>query len=323
MKQVLLVACALAVSACTTTGDHHDHFEAVAHPPVMLSHLHALARQTNDARREALVAMLRSHGFEPELTEFPNAYPDRGDPRATGTNVSFTVGEGDREVIVGAHYDAVRLKDGTLAAGMVDNGASVIALVHVANELQAHAPLGFRVRFVFFDMEEIGLVGSHHLAQSLDPEQVLAMVNLDVNAYGNTVFYGATRHGHQPLYEAAEAACRDLERECIDFAQYPQSDYLSFEPFGIPNISLSVLPRMEAYQLWLAMNGGDRVGFADDFVPAVLRKIHSPGDTFEAVDPAAVIAACDVTLGLLHHLQHAEFPPREPEPEMPVQPAAN
>ena len=109
MKQALLVACALAASACTTTRDHHDHFEAVAHPPVMLSHLHALARQTNDARREALVAMLRSHGFEPELTEFPNAYPDRGDPRATGANVSFTVGEGDREVIVGAHYDGIEM----------------------------------------------------------------------------------------------------------------------------------------------------------------------------------------------------------------------
>ena len=324
MKRILLLtACVVGLAACSTTRDHHDHFEAVAHPPVMLSHLHALARPSNDARRNALVAMLRTHDFEPELIEFPNDSPGRGDDRTTGTNITFTVGEGEREVIVGAHYDAVRLPDGSLAEGMVDNGASVIALVHVAEELRGHArDLGFRVRFVFFDMEEIGLVGSRHFADSLDPENVVAMINLDVNAYGRTAFYGATRHGHRPLYEAADAACRDLKVECIDFAQYPPSDYLAFEQAGIPNVSLSVLPRMEAYQLWLAMNAGHNAGFVDDFVPAVLRRIHSHGDTFEAVEPEAVVVACDVTLGLLHHLQHVEFPPREPEPELETIPHA-
>ena len=319
MKRILLLsACAFALAACSTTGQHDDRYRGVDHPPVMLSHLHALARPDNDTRRNALVAMLRTHGFEPELISFPNTAPDRGDPRAEGVNVSFTVGEGEKEIIVGAHYDAVTLSDGTMSEGMVDNGASVIALVHVAEELREHSPdMKHRVRFVFFDMEEIGLVGSRHFASSLDPEQVVAMINLDVNAYGNIVFYGATRHGYQPLYGAVRAACVDLDNECVDFPNYPPSDYLSFEQAGIPNVSLSVLPRMETYQLWLAMNAGADAGFAEDFVPSVFRRIHSRGDTFESVDPNSVIIACDMVLGILHHINHLEGPMRVPEPEIP------
>ncbi len=308
-RTLLLAGCALLVGACSTTPrDHHDHYEGVAaHPPVMLSHLHAFAGSDNDERRTTLVAMLKSHGFEPELVEFPNDGNRDEDPRATGTNVSFTVGDGEKEIIVGAHYDTVRLPDGSFSQGMVDNAASVIALVHVAEELAAHGGSPHRVRFVFFDMEEIGLVGSRHLASTVDRENVLAMINLDVNAYGDVVFYGATQHRHDPMYDATRAACRDLERECVDFASYPPSDYLAFEEAGIPNLSISVLPRAEVYQLWLRMNRGDRSGLVEGFWPDAMHRIHSAGDRFESVQPEAVIAACDVVLGVIHHLAHVEF----------------
>ncbi len=318
----LSVGCALLLTACATTGDHggrhHDHYKAGDHPPVMMSHLHALDQPDNDARRDALVAMLRTHGFEPDTIEFDNPLPpEKGDPRRKGTNITFTVGEGEKEIIIGAHYDAVRLADGTMSQGMVDNGASVIALAHVAEELRAHGGSDHRVRFVFFDMEEIGLVGAFAYARTLDPESVLAMINLDVNAYGRTVFYGATRNGYAPLYEAMRAACNDLDQACIDFPSYPPSDYIAFERAGIPNISLSVLPRMEAYQLWLAMNAGDRAGFAPDFVPEVMRTIHSSGDTFEAVQAESIVIAVDTVLGLLHHLDHVDGPLRPAEPAVP------
>lgn len=324
IRSLLLAGCALAVAACSATPtDHHDHFQAVAHPPVMLSHLHAFAGADNDARRATLVAMLESHGFEPELVEFPNDGDRESDPRATGANVSFTVGDGEKEIIVGAHYDTVRLPDGSYSQGIVDNAASVIALVHVAEELIAHGGSPHRVRFVFFDMEEIGLVGSRHMARTIDPAKVLAMINLDVNAYGDVVFYGATQHGHAPLYDAMRASCRDLERECVPFPVYPPSDYLSFEEVGIPNVSISVLPRIEVYQLWLRMNGGKQSGLADGFWPNVMRNIHSAGDRFESVQPESVVAACDAVLGLIHHLEHVEFAPDAddmptPEAEHPL-----
>jgi hypothetical protein len=315
-RKLTLVGCALAMTACSTTPkDHHDHFQATAHPPVMLSHLHAFAGADNDARRATLVAMLESHGFEPELVEFPNEVDRKGDPRPTGTNVSFTVGDGEKEIIVGAHYDTVLLPDGSYSQGMVDNAASVIALVHVAEELAAHGDSPHKVRFVFFDMEEIGLVGSAHLARTLDPADVVAMINLDVNAYGDVVFYGATQHGHAPVYEAMRASCRDLDQDCVDFPSYPPSDYLSFEEAGIPNVSISVMPRAEVYQLWLRMNRGDRSGLAEGFWPESMHRIHSSGDRFESVQPEAVIAACDVVLGLIHHLAHVEFPATDADHE--------
>jgi len=43
--------------------------------------------------------------------------------RASRDSVTYSI-------VVGAHYDAVRLSDGTLSRGAVDNAASSVILVH-------------------------------------------------------------------------------------------------------------------------------------------------------------------------------------------------
>ena len=302
MRHALAVACTALLTACSSTPSPAPTVvHAVTVPSVMLSHLHALARPTNEARGVALLAMLEAHDFEPVLHEFPND-SDHDTGRKTGTNIEITVGDGAREIIVGAHYDAVRLADGSLAEGMVDNGASVIALVHVA-ELLRELGTEHKVRFVFFDMEELGLVGSRHFAASVDPERVIAMINLDVNAYGDTVFYGATANGHAPLYTALRDTCASLDRDCIGFDHYPPTDNISFQRAGIANISLSVAPRADVHQLWLLMNDG--AALREGFLPDVIKRIHSPADRFEAVEPAAIVAACDTLAGLVLAIDRA------------------
>ena len=71
----------------------------------------------------------------------------------------MTIGTGTESIVVGAHYDAVRLPDGTLSRGAVDNAASSVILVRLAEALRT-VDLPRQVKLIWFDMEELGLIGS-------------------------------------------------------------------------------------------------------------------------------------------------------------------
>ena len=67
-----------------------------------------------------------------------------------------------RPVLVGAHLDTVRL-----SPGADDNASGVAALLEIAR-LLGHSRRTPAVRLAFFDLEELGLVGSSALARQLD-----------------------------------------------------------------------------------------------------------------------------------------------------------
>jgi Peptidase family M28 len=46
------------------------------------------------------------------------------EPRSQGRNLVVSLGAGHEHIVIGAHYDAVRLSDGSLSHGAVDNAAS-------------------------------------------------------------------------------------------------------------------------------------------------------------------------------------------------------
>ena len=100
--------------------------------------------------------------------------------------------------MVGAHYDVVRLPDGTVVGGAVDNGAASVVLTRVAETLGRYG-LGHRVRVVLFDLEESGLLGSRAYVEAAEPDRIAAMVNVDVVVGDTTLMYGPTsRRGHPP-----------------------------------------------------------------------------------------------------------------------------
>lgn len=83
----------------------------------------------------------------------------------------------DQQVIIGAHYDGVR---GCDAAD--DNGSGVAGLLEAARIL---APDAHRRTLVVacWDVEELGLVGSHTHAYSVVPEDVVAVFNFEMIGY--------------------------------------------------------------------------------------------------------------------------------------------
>lgn len=256
---------------------------------------------TNAQRLEAVQAILRERGLKFELQAVPNTHT-RGDSRTEGQNVIVTVGEGSGPIVVGAHFDAAALQGGKLSGGMVDNAGSVAVLAHMATEVRKR-PLRHRVQFVFFDLEEVGLVGSRHFVNSPLIDGALAMINMDTLHGADTLIYGPASHsGNDVLYRALARICASAALSCLEFPEYPPSDDRSFQDGGVPNVSLAVLPRTEAHQLWLMLNGGRASGLAPGFTPEVLRSIHTPADQLDRLDPDALAIAYRAAMGLLLQL---------------------
>jgi Zn-dependent M28 family amino/carboxypeptidase len=250
------------------------------------------AAATNEARFDALTALLRSRGLTFAVEPFTLDKAIGREPRTDGRNVVVTLGSGTEDLVIGAHYDATRLPDGSLSRGAVDNAASSVMLVRLAESLRKET-LALRVRIVWFDMEELGLVGSAHYVKQHAADRIAAMLNFDINAFGNTIVYGPSElRENAALRRTFVETCAAEEVACVGFPQMPPGDDRPFVKAGIPTISLGIIPAVEAHQLWLMMNAGPNAGLAPGTTPAILRTIHTPGDTVEKLS--------EETMGRMH-----------------------
>jgi hypothetical protein len=262
-----------------------------------LPDLARLQRDSNAGRFEALQEILKERGVPFEVQAFDGG--PRGGP---GHNLVATFGAGGREIAVGAHYDAVKLKDGTLSRGMVDDGAGVIALVRLAEALRGRT-LRHRVRIAFFDEEELCLCGSKAFVAARPPADVAADVNVDIVAYGDTLLFGGGKgEGNAAVDRALQRVCAARRLACLEFATFPTGDDRSFNAAGIPNVSVAFLPAAEAHQLWLLLNGGKDSGLKEGFMPGIFNNIHSPGDLLAKVEPATLDLAAGTLLDLVLEL---------------------
>ena len=233
---------------------------------------------SNDARFEALTAMLRSRGLTFIVEPFTIEKPVGREPRTEGRNVVVTLGDGPQDVVIGAHYDAVRLPDGSLSRGAVDNAASSVMLIGLAEALRAER-LPVRVRVVWFDMEELGLLGSAQYVKQHATDRMAAMLNFDINAYGDTLMFGpAERPDSAALRRAFVQTCASEDIPCVGFAEMPPGDDRSFVKAGVPTLSVAIVPAIEVHQLWLMMNARANSGLTQGTVPPILRTIHTPED---------------------------------------------
>ncbi|MFC7377336.1 M28 family metallopeptidase [Brevundimonas sp. GCM10030266] len=244
------------------------------------------AAKTNDQRRDIVVAQLREQGFAPQLAPFEGGN-ERTGPRP-GANVVITVGQGAKDIVLTAHFDAVPLRDGSMSQGVVDNAGSVAALMEAAGlikEQVEQAPGPYRYVFVFTDQEELGLIGARKWLEAQDKSRIHAVINMDVNAYGETLMYGENV-GEQSAFvlAAMRTQCAERAFDCMAFPNYPPSDDRVFSAAGLPVISIGSQDAAGAHQMWLAFNGGETNGLAEGFVPPVFQRIHSADDRMEWVD---------------------------------------
>lgn len=290
MLRTLVAACALAAAAAPALAQEPLR-EAVA----------AFEQPSNADRLGVLTDQLDAAGLDYEIQTFEGG---RGEPM-TGSNVIVTLGEGERDLLLTAHYDAVMLQSGELADGLVDNAASTVALIEAAKALKDR-DLNHRVQIIFFDQEELGLIGAQRWIEANGAERVTAVVNSDVAAFGDTLMYGEN-NGERSAFvlTALREECAERALTCVGYPVYPPSDDRAFIAAEVPVVSIGFQSRVGAHQMWLAFNGGRETGLAEGFVPEVFQLIHSEGDVIDAVDPATVALAAEVYVDLIARLDAA------------------
>ena len=262
------------------------------------------ASTTNEERFDVLTAMLAARKIAYTIEPFTIDKPLSREPRTAGRNIVVTLGDSEGGIVIGAHYDAARLADGSLSKGAVDNAASTVLLVRLAEALRADK-LPVPVRIVWFDMEELGLIGSARYAKAHSSDRITAMLNFDINAYGNTIVFGPSgRKDNAALRRTLGQTCAVEDIDCIGFAQMPPGDDRSFVQAGIPAISIAILPAIEAHQLWLMMNAGANAGLAQGTSPAILRTIHTSEDTPDKVNEEAMNVMLRFAVSLVKNVRH-------------------
>ncbi|MNS94842.1 Peptidase family M28 [compost metagenome] len=284
---------AVAVAALLSTPASAQDAEALK------AQVGAYVQPSNAERMNVVVSQLRAAGFNPTIETFEGG--GRAGPMQ-GANVVVTIGEGEKEILLTAHYDAVKLRDGTMSQGVIDNAGSVVALIEAAKILR-DKPLSHRVRVIFFDQEELGLIGARKWIEAHGIANVAAVVNSDVAAYGDTLMYGQN-NGPQSAFvtRATQELCAERAMQCVGFPEYPPSDDRAFSAAGAPVVSLGFQDEVGAHQMWLAFNGGEDKGLAEGFTPKVFRVIHTKDDAIEAVEGATIAVAGATYAALIQRL---------------------
>lgn len=208
---------------------------------------------------------------------------------AKSQNVHGTLGpDSDEEILVLGHHDAH-----DIAEGAIDNGAGV-ATVITAARLLADIDLDLQVRVATVGSEELGLIGSDVLAESLDLDRVRAVINTDGAASARGMV--ANTQSSEALGEVVNRVEeRSGESISVEPTVSPYSDHWRFLERNVPTVQLG-------------SESDDRGrGWG-----------HTAADTRDKVDPEHITAHARLTALMALELTQAD-PPRISDEELCVE----
>jgi len=153
-------------------------------------------------------------------------------------------------IIFSAHYDHVdRTPQGVpggIFNGANDNASGTVAVLALANYFSQRHDNERTIMFCLFAGEELGLLGSKDFAKKVNPENIKAVINIEMigvhNAVGKNAFM-VTGPSYSTLDEILK---RNLTKENFKVRKlnydprnlYRRSDNFSFAQYGIPAHSI-------------------------------------------------------------------------------------
>ena len=179
----------------------------------------------HDLARDNIVYLLESYGLDVTLEPF--SYSSSTYYNVVGTKLGTVYP--DQVYIIGAHFDSVSNPG-------ADDNASGVALVLEAARILSQYPSDYTIRFIAFDREEQGLIGSSAYVAAHSADDILGMVAADMVAYdpdtNHCNIYGRT--ASNPI----KTALGDAVAEYGDGLTYtiggdtPYSNHAPFESQG-------------------------------------------------------------------------------------------
>jgi hypothetical protein len=154
----------------------------------------AVGRPAHRRARELIVTRLQTMGLDPQVLPFEWA----GAPDADLANVELRLSSTSSDapvLIVCAHYDSV-----PFSGGADDNGSGVAALLELSRR-SARRELAAELWLLWFDAEEVGMVGSRAWLQQLDiadRDRIVGVINLE------TIGFLDRRPGSQTMPPGSE-----------------------------------------------------------------------------------------------------------------------
>lgn len=160
----------------------------------------------------------------------------------------------DEIVLFSAHYDHIGIQapveGDSIANGANDNGSGVTAVIELANYFSSQGKPERTLMFATFTAEEIGGYGSQYFSKQLDPDEIIAMFNIEMIgkpavAGPNTAWI--TGYDRSTFGELLSNSAPD---SVYDFYPdpYPQqnlfyrSDNATLARLGVPAHSISTTP---------------------------------------------------------------------------------
>ena len=230
------------------------------------------SNSTSESRLSSLVTILDELEVKYDVEEFEAG-------RKTGKNLIIEIPHptnADAETIaIGAHYDQFQV-----GQGAVDNACSCAALIEMIQQFQETPLENHALQILFFDLEEIGLLGSKAFVKARDEETLPKhFINVDIFGYGDTIWLMSNADNSlQKAFEAAGTAA-SIPVKSSPMDKYPPSDHQPFVAAEVPTVSVALIDGEEIEAI-KSLLSGQRVS-----PPRILRTIHTNDDTTEAVEP--------------------------------------
>jgi aminopeptidase S len=247
----------------------------------------AVAKGTTSKERGAAIRE-RLEEIGVKFTFEPFSAQTRGGREVSGWNIIAELPnpEAKRSVMLGAHYDRV-----AVGIGAVDNASGSVAVLELLNAFKKDPLKNTTLRVAFWDLEEVGLLGSRHYVEAHSKGGLPDIyINFDVFGYGDTLWLWS------PQETSDFAASFETSAKAQKFGSrvskiYPPSDHLSFNVPNVRSYSFSLLGAAEIENL-IKLVSGQQVA-QEDF-PRVMRVIHTKEDSLEAIDASAVVRSLPV-----------------------------
>jgi hypothetical protein len=232
------------------------------------AYLSQIAKQDIEQRRAAVSTLLEGIGVRYQVQESP-------------ANIVVPMHHNSLPyVLIGTHYD-----NQAESYGANNNAAGVaiaLGLLRVFHFIQTRKQRPLPLEFVFFDGQ---VDGSYAYSEKLNPQQLYAMLNLNLCGVGDTVLMAAGKHvPNSPVEKALRRLDTSPHQPSLHHVELlPPSSEIPFENLGIPTVSICIAPEDDIVPmvgLAVSMHENEKLAV----LPSVYESVRYPErDTIEAI----------------------------------------